>query len=92
METLKYTLEDCVDQTQDIGKFGRPRGDRIVREALTLLPEKAHVVEQCFLVGLNLRQIGTALGASLVLVKGIWRQSGKIGETTAASRHRCRRQ
>ena len=40
-------------------------GDRIVHEALTLLPEKErYVVEQYFLGGLNLRQIGTALGVT----------------------------
>ena len=62
-----HFLEDCVaDQTQDVVQnLVDLEGDRIVREALTLLPEKErYVVEQYFLAGLNLRQIGTALGVT----------------------------
>ena len=62
-----HFLEDCVaDQTQDVVQnLVDIEGDRIVHEALTLLPEKErYVVEQYFLGGLNLRQIGTALGVT----------------------------
>ena len=62
-----HFLEDCVaDQTQDVVQnLVSTEGDRIVREALTLLPEKERfVVEQYFLQGLNLRQIGLALGVT----------------------------
>lgn len=62
-----HFLEDCVaDQNQDVVQnLVDSEGDRIVREALTLLPEKERfVVEQYFLEGLNLRQIGVALGVT----------------------------
>ena len=60
-------LEDCVaDQTQDVVQnLEDLEGNQIVRGALVLLPEKERfVVEQYFLEGLNLRQIGLALGVT----------------------------
>ena len=62
-----HFLEDCVaDQNQDIVQnLVDNEGDQMVREALTQLPEKERfVVEQYFLKGLNLRQIGVALGVT----------------------------
>lgn len=60
-------LEDCVaDQTQDVVQnLEDLEGNQIVREALVNLPEKERfVVEQYFLEGLNLRQIGLSLGVT----------------------------
>lgn len=60
-------LEECVaDSTQDVLQhLVDDEGETAVREALSLLPEKEQfVVEQYFLSGLNLREIGAELGVT----------------------------
>ena len=86
-----HYLEDCVaDQTQDVLQgLVNAEGEMIVRDALSLLPDKERfVIEKYFLEGLNLRQIGSELGvtesrACQLRKSGVKRMQKMVGHRAA---------